>query len=71
LTRASPIMTSPPSTLSSPAMIRSSVLLPQPEGPTKTTNSRSGISRLSCGMTTCSLNFFTTLLRRIDAMAGS
>ena len=30
---------------SSPATMRSKVLLPQPEGPTSTTNSRSRISR--------------------------
>src|SRR5215472_17236997 len=37
---------SPAVTSSRPAIMRSVVLLPQPEGPTRTTNSLSGISRL-------------------------
>src|SRR6185503_17553266 len=37
---------------SSPAISRSSVDLPQPEGPTKTTNSPSSMSRLIFGMMT-------------------
>src|ERR1700680_1063873 len=36
---------SPEVTSSSPAIMRKVVLLPQPEGPTRTTNSRSAISR--------------------------
>src|SRR6266851_2267164 len=36
---------SPEVTSSSPAIMRKVVLLPQPEGPTKTTNSRSAMSR--------------------------
>ena len=39
LTRWPPISISPEVTSSSPAIIRSSVDFPQPEGPTKTTNS--------------------------------
>ncbi len=39
------ISTSPEVRSSSPAMMRSSVDLPQPEGPTKTTNSPSATSR--------------------------
>jgi hypothetical protein len=38
---------SPPETSSSPATMRSSVLLPQPDGPTMTTNSPSAISALT------------------------
>jgi hypothetical protein len=37
---------SPPEMSSSPAIMRSVVDLPQPEGPTRTTNSPSLISRL-------------------------
>ena len=39
VTSRSPIRTVPDVTFSSPAIIRSSVDLPQPEGPTSTTNS--------------------------------
>ncbi|MNL62294.1 hypothetical protein D3C87_1863030 [compost metagenome] len=39
LTTLPPIRISPPEISSSPAIIRSSVDLPQPEGPTSTTNS--------------------------------
>ena len=38
------IAISPPEMFSSPATMRSSVLLPQPEGPTSTVNEPSGIS---------------------------
>ncbi|CAH0306634.1 hypothetical protein SRABI05_04866 [Agrobacterium fabrum] len=41
----------PPETSSSPAISRRSVDLPQPDGPTKTTNSPSLISRSIDGMT--------------------
>ena len=39
VTSRSPIRTVPEVTFSSPAIIRSSVDLPQPDGPTSTTNS--------------------------------
>src|SRR5215210_2666334 len=45
LTTWSPINTLPPLMSSRPAIIRRAVDFPQPEGPTKTTNSPSGISR--------------------------
>src|SRR3712207_4289105 len=45
-TRLLPIRISPPLTVSRPAMMRSKVDLPQPEGPTKTTNSPSSTDRL-------------------------
>ena len=48
---------------SSPAIMRSKVLLPQPEGPTKTTNSRSAISRSTPCTTSTSPNDFFTLRR--------
>ncbi|MHC2523904.1 hypothetical protein ACVIEM_000989 [Rhizobium leguminosarum] len=44
----------PPETSSSPAISRSSVDLPQPDGPTKTTNSPSLMSRSIEGMTLAS-----------------
>ncbi len=44
----------PPVTSSSPAIRRSSVDLPQPDGPTKTTNSPSSMSRSIDGMMTTS-----------------
>src|SRR3954454_14743116 len=47
VTSRSPIHTDPPSTSSRPASIRSEVDLPQPEGPTRTRNSPSWMSRLS------------------------
>ncbi len=45
LTMSPPIQISPPVISSSPATMRSVVDLPQPEGPTSTTNSSSAISR--------------------------
>ena len=42
----------PPVVSSRPAIRRSSVDLPQPEGPTKTTNSPSSMSRSMLGMMT-------------------
>jgi hypothetical protein len=47
LTTRSPIAISPPVIDSSPASIRSAVVLPEPEGPTNTMNSPSAISRSS------------------------
>ncbi len=44
LTTRSPIQTSPPVIASRPATMRSSVDLPQPDGPTMTMNSPSPIS---------------------------
>ena len=46
VTSRSPIQISPAVTSSSPAIIRSSVDLPQPEGPTSTMNSPLAIVRL-------------------------
>ncbi len=44
LTRSPSIRISPPVTVSSPATMRSSVDLPQPDGPTMTMNSPSSMS---------------------------
>ena len=63
-----PSMYSSPALISSrPATMRSVVDLPQPDGPTRTMNSRSAMSRLnSCTATTpssviCRLCFFSPL----------
>ena len=53
---------------SSPAIMRSSVDLPQPDGPTKTTNSPSSISRLMSWMTSTAPNDFFTLVSLIWPM---
>jgi hypothetical protein len=45
VTSRSPISTRPPSSGSSPASIRSAVVLPEPDGPTRTMNSPSLMSR--------------------------
>ena len=45
LTTVSPIRISPAVMASRPAIMRSVVVLPQPEGPTKTTNSLSRMCR--------------------------
>ena len=45
LTTRSPIRTTPLEISSSPATIRSAVVLPQPDGPTSTMNSPSAMSR--------------------------
>src|SRR5262249_49907591 len=50
---------------SRPAINRSSVDLPQPEGPTNTTNSPSSISRLTDGMIVTSPNVLFTSFRTI------
>src|SRR5580698_1494209 len=47
LTTRSPMRISPLVTSSSPAIMRSAVVLPQPEGPTRQMNSPSLMSRLS------------------------
>src|SRR5829696_864379 len=54
LTTWSPIKTLPSVMSSRPAIIRRAVDFPQPEGPTKTTNSPSGISRFILSTATTS-----------------
>src|SRR5580700_11038710 len=66
-----PRVTAPASGSSSPAMMRSSVDLPQPEGPSSTTNSPSRASRVtprSASLTPNRLVIFST--RRLMKMAG-
>ncbi len=53
----------PPDVSSSPAISRSRVDLPQPDGPTKTTNSPSLMSRSSGGMTSTSPKRLVTFSR--------
>src|SRR4051812_7131820 len=59
-----------PSLISSrPASMRSNVDLPQPEGPTSTTNSPSAMSKLMPWMTLNLPKFFCTLRKETEAMA--
>ncbi len=70
VTSAPSIRMRPPLTSSSPAMRRSSVVLPQPDGPTKTTNEPSAISRSAPLMMSCApKDFFTpsSVMRPISA----
>ena len=62
--------TSPPEMSSSPAIIRSSVDLPQPDGPTKTTNSPSATSRVAPWITSKVPKRLTTFRER-DAGHGA
>src|SRR3954452_6627278 len=59
LTTRPPIAISPPETSSSPAISRSRVDLPQPDGPSTTTNSPSRMSR----STPCTISVRPKLLR--------
>src|SRR5262249_17177909 len=64
LTTSPPIVMSPSVMSSSPALIRSVVDLPQPDGPTRTTNSCSPISR-SMPRTSSTSSWRCTLVRRV------
>src|SRR5258708_5016266 len=63
-----PIRTSPTEISSSPAIMRSSVLLPQPEGPTRTQNSPSAIETSTPWTTSVLPNDLRTPLRVTAAM---
>ncbi len=63
-----PISTVPELTSSRPATMRSRVDLPQPEGPTSTTNSPSAMSRSTPLMTRLSSYCFVMPCRRTDDM---
>src|SRR5262249_34897275 len=69
-TTRSPIRIRPPETRSSPASIRSAVLFPQPDGPTRTMNSPSAISRSRSLTATVSPNFFVTCSKVTLAMCS-
>src|SRR4051812_663774 len=68
LTMRPPIFTSPPEISSRPATMRSSVLLPQPEGPTSTQNSPSAIDTSTPCTTWVEPNDLRTALRETAAM---
>ena len=68
LTTRSAIKISPPLMFSSPAIIRSRVDLPQPDGPTSTTNSPSAISTVTSWITGTAPNAFRTPRIATDAM---
>src|SRR5258706_10610310 len=63
-----PILTSPPEISSRPAIMRSSVLLPQPEGPTRTQNSPSAIETSTPCTTSVEPNDLRTALKVTAAM---
>ena len=68
LTTRPPMLISPELTLSSPAIIASSVDLPQPDGPTSTTNSPGSTSRsMSCN-TACAPNRLLSLRMLSEAI---
>src|SRR3984893_6626698 len=71
LTIVSPMSTWPEVMDSSPATMRSVVVLPQPDGPTSTMNSLSRISRFTFLTTCTSSNFLLRLRIRTCAMASS
>ena len=68
LTTRSPIRIRPDEMSSSPASIRSAVVLPQPEGPTRTRNSPSATSMLRSSTATVSSNRFVTCSNAIVAI---
>src|SRR5256885_11918128 len=69
LTTSSPISNSPSVISSSPAIIRSAVDFPQPDGPTRIMNSPSAISRFTCLTASVPSRYrFVTSLRTISAM---
>src|SRR6266571_3869810 len=71
LTTRSPMRISPSVISSSPATIRSAVVLPQPEGPTRTTNSPSAISRLRSSTASAPPPYsFETWANLIEAISG-
>src|SRR5258706_6617342 len=70
LTTRAPIFTSPPEISSRPATMRRSVLLPQPEGPTRTQNSPSAIDTSTPCTTSVEPNVLRTALRVTAAMGS-
>ena len=63
LTRSPPMRMSPEVASSSPASILSVVVLPHPEGPSRTTNSPSSTCRVRASTTTVAPNFLVTLTK--------
>src|SRR5450631_453811 len=70
LTRLPSIAIVPPEMSSRPAIMRSAVDLPDPDGPTSTMNSRSFTSRLNLSMTGTSPYRFSTSVNVTLAMRG-
>src|SRR6476660_2528044 len=70
-TRSPPIEILPPSTRSSPAIMRRSVDFPQPDGPRKATNSPELIRSDSSEMTFTAPNRLDTLSSSIELTASS
>src|SRR4051812_38647024 len=68
-TRLLSILISPPLTVSSPAMMRSNVDFPQPDGPTKTTNSPSSTERSMSRRISVAPKDLATLCRDTSAIA--
>ena len=62
------MVSAPSSMLSSPAIIRSSVVLPDPDGPRNTTSSPEATSRLTSRITSTVPNRFDTRCSEIPAM---
>src|SRR5438874_10092048 len=69
-TTSPPMRMSPPVMSSRPAIIRSVVVLPQPDGPTSTTNSLSAMSR-SMPRTAGTSSYSLTTLRRFTCAIAS
>src|SRR5579871_4415411 len=70
VTSRSPMNSWPALMVSSPAIMLSVVVLPQPDGPTSTTNEPSAISRLRRGITTCEPKRFSTSTRETLAIVA-
>ena len=68
LTTREPMRISPPEMFSSPAIMRSSVDLPHPDGPTRITNSPSWMSTDTPWMTCVAPKAFRTSLISTEAM---
>src|ERR1700727_2981742 len=79
VTSRPPISTCPPSSGSSPASMRRAVVLPDPDGPTRTMNSPSLISRLSASTaggaslayTRLAATYFTLAIRNLRSLDRS
>ena len=71
LTMRSPMRISPPEMFSRPAIIRSNVDLPQPEGPTSTTNSPSRIEMSTPWITAVAPKAFRTSRIATEAIHSS
>src|SRR5829696_240292 len=71
LTSRSPMNTEPDEIASSPASIRNAVVLPEPDGPTRTMNSPSAMSRDNERTASTEPNRLPTSSKRTPAISGS